>query len=192
MGQSMQKLTIGNVEKKKAKEIGPIIDNCYDRFFANTAEWNLTNFYHAVSLTVEEINKKIGGTQLRLPSEEVIKKAFKPVLEEQVIINRRYFFWTSRSLSMVPRKTSLNREEHHKGKESEITKEEFGKILRDVVLSSGIVGTGATDILYYIFGVPATALFLKKGLLPNLVPNEIFIPGVTSATVFFLAKFNKI
>lgn len=81
---------------------------------------------------------------------------------------------------------------HHKGKGKSLTKEEFQKILQDAIVETGFTGIGAKDILLYIFGVPATALLIKQGLIPKALPNEIFIPVVTSATVFVLAKLNKI
>ncbi|KAL0346167.1 UNVERIFIED_CONTAM: hypothetical protein Sradi_4448000 [Sesamum radiatum] len=66
------------------------------------------------------------------------------------------------------------------------------KILQEVILDTGLTSIAAKDMLFYLFGVPATALFLKQRLAPKLVPNEAFIPIVTSATVFLLAKLNKI
>lgn len=74
-----------------------------------------------------------------------------------------------------------------------MTREEFQKILQDILITdSGFTGLGAKDTLVYIFGVPLAALFVKQKLFPRAVPNEVFIPGVTSATVFALAKLNKI
>ncbi|KAL6532874.1 hypothetical protein OROGR_013834 [Orobanche gracilis] len=81
---------------------------------------------------------------------------------------------------------------HHQGKGKLLTKEEFEKILKKVILDTGVTNIGAKDILLYLFGVPATALFLKQKIVPNLIPNEVFIPAITSATVFLLAMLNKI
>ena len=61
-----------------------------------------------------------------------------------------------------------------------------------MILESGFSGIGAIDICFYIFGVPLAALFIKQGIMPRAIPNEIFIPAVTSAAVFVLAKLNKI
>ena len=61
-----------------------------------------------------------------------------------------------------------------------------------MILESGFSGIGAIDICFYIFGVPLTALFIKQGIMPRAIPNEIFIPAVTSAAVFALAMLNKI
>lgn len=59
-------------------------------------------------------------------------------------------------------------------------------------METGVAGIGAKDFILYIFGVPATALFIKQRIIPRAIPNEIFIPVITSATVFVLAKLNKI
>lgn len=72
-----------------------------------------------------------------------------------------------------------------KGKGKSLTQEEFQKILEVVILDTGVSGMGAKDMFLYLFGVPLIALFLKQ------IPNGVFIPGVTSATVFLLAKLNK-
>ncbi|GAB2210093.1 hypothetical protein Droror1_Dr00015346 [Drosera rotundifolia] len=94
----------------------------------------------------------------------------------------------------VPKTTTLEQtyDKHHQGKGKSLTKEEFQRILQDVIMDTGFTGIGAKDTLFYIFGVPSAALFLKQAVIPKLIPNEIFIPGVTSATVFVLAKLNKI
>jgi hypothetical protein len=74
-----------------------------------------------------------------------------------------------------------------------LTKDEFEKIFRQVITRTGFTGIGgAKDTLLYIFGVPVTAFFIKQRVIPRAIPNEIFIPGITSATVFILAKLNKI
>ncbi|KAK6151329.1 hypothetical protein DH2020_013964 [Rehmannia glutinosa] len=156
MGQSLNKF--GN-EEKKEKEIGPVIEECYDKYFANTMDWSSADFYHAVCQTIEEINKTLGSTQLRVPKTSTLEHAYK---------------------------------KHHQGKGKFLKKEEFEKILKEVILDTGVTNIGAKDMLFYLFGVPATALFLKQRLVPKLIPNEAFIPLVTSATVFLLAKLNKI
>ncbi|KAL3819703.1 hypothetical protein ACJIZ3_005608 [Penstemon smallii] len=94
----------------------------------------------------------------------------------------------------VPKTITLEHayQKHHQGKGKYLTKEEFQKILQEVILDTGVTNVGAKDMLFYLFGVPATALFFKQRLIPKLIPNDVFIPGVTSATVFLLAKFNKI
>ncbi|KAF6146031.1 hypothetical protein GIB67_033390 [Kingdonia uniflora] len=160
MGQSMMKLANGAAEGKKAKDIGPIVEEYYNANIAeNSKDWKSTDFYQAVCEIVEEVNKNIDGTQLRVPNRNVLEKAFN---------------------------------DHREGKTKSLTKEEFGKILKDVIFDAGFIGTGSKDIILYIYGVPAISLFIKQLLIPTVIPNDVFIPGVTAATVFLLAKLNKI
>ncbi|KAB2006611.1 hypothetical protein ERO13_D11G322700v2 [Gossypium hirsutum] len=73
----------------------------------------------------------------------------------------------------------------------EISKEGFQEVLQEVLIESGFSGLGAKDIFLYLFGVPVTALMIKRQA--NLkIHDDIFIPAITSATVFLLAKLNKI
>ncbi|XP_061367565.1 uncharacterized protein LOC133310618 [Gastrolobium bilobum] len=81
--------------------------------------------------------------------------------------------------------------EHHQGK-GKLTKQEFQEIMKEMVKKSGLTGMGAKDALLYIFGVPVTALFVKQKVMPQAIPNEFFIPGITSLTVLILAALNKI
>lgn len=83
-------------------------------------------------------------------------------------------------------------QENHKVKNKSLTKDEFAKILQQVIKETGFSGVGAKDTLIYIFGVPITALFIKQAVMPHAVRNDYFIPGITSATVLVLAKLNKI
>lgn len=80
--------------------------------------------------------------------------------------------------------------EIRKGKS--LTREEFHKMLREIIIETKVTGSGAKDIFLYLFGVPVTALFIKQSVIPQAMPNEIFIPGITSATVFLLAKLHMI
>ncbi|KAF7147495.1 hypothetical protein RHSIM_Rhsim03G0039700 [Rhododendron simsii] len=159
MGQSLMKFAPGS-EENKAKEIGPIIESCYDTYFSGKDKiQSSADFFQAVCETIGEINKKLGSTQFRVPKSETLRQVY---------------------------------EKHHQGKGKTLTKEEFQKILQDVVMESGVSGIGAKDLILYIFGVPVTALFIKQRIIPGALPNEIFIPVITSATVFVLAKLNKI
>ncbi|CAH9134865.1 unnamed protein product [Cuscuta epithymum] len=143
----------------KGREIGPIISECYDKYFVDTVNWNIADFCHAICQIVEDINSSIGSTQIRMPTTETLKQAYM---------------------------------KHHKEEGKKLSKEEFEKILREIIMDTGVTGIGAKDILFYLFGVPVTALLFKQRLLPNAIPNEVFIPAITSATVFLLAKLNKI
>ncbi|KAH0882008.1 hypothetical protein HID58_058104 [Brassica napus] len=74
-----------------------------------------------------------------------------------------------------------------------IPKEEFQKLLQDVLIGAGFTGVGGIkEFLLFIFGVPAFAVFLKNRIGPTFIPNDLFTPAVTSATVFLLAKLKKI
>ncbi|KAI3865540.1 hypothetical protein MKW92_046412 [Papaver armeniacum] len=66
------------------------------------------------------------------------------------------------------------------------------KMVKDLVFDTGFKGSGAKDIILYMYGVPITLLFIKNAIMPTAIPNDMFIPAVTSATVYALAKFNKI
>lgn len=64
--------------------------------------------------------------------------------------------------------------------------------MKNLVKKPGFTGIGAKEAIFYIFGVPLTALLVKQRIMPQAVADEIFIPGVTSLTVFTLAALNKI
>ncbi|XP_019187853.1 PREDICTED: uncharacterized protein LOC109182204 [Ipomoea nil] len=158
MGQSLKKM--GNDDDDmKGRDIQPIIEDCYDKYFVNTENWTCADFCHAICQTVEEINTSVRSTQIRVPKTETLDRAFH---------------------------------NHHKGKGKKLSREEFQKILQEIIMDTGVTGIGAKDILFFLFGVPVTTLFFKQRLFPTAVPNEVFIPAVTSATVFLLAKLNKI
>ncbi|XP_047310422.1 uncharacterized protein LOC124914009 [Impatiens glandulifera] len=167
MGQSLNKQSSGSGggggEIIKGNEIVSIIKKCYDeQLLADFGKEDVAEFYHAVSHTIQEINKNIGTTQIRVPDIASLQQIY---------------------------------EKHHQGNgDRAVTNEEFENILKDVILKSGISGirAGAKDFLMFIFGVPATTLFIKQRIAPTAIPNSIFIPLVTSATVFVLAKLNKI
>lgn len=86
----------------------------------------------------------------------------------------------------------VNQKDDEQGIGKSMTKDEFKKILQVVILESGIANAVAKEMVLYVYGVPITALFIKQCLVPNLIPNHVFIPAVTSATVFVLAKLSKI
>ncbi|KAK7290781.1 hypothetical protein RIF29_05463 [Crotalaria pallida] len=75
MGQSLKKLAPGT-EEKKIKEIGPIIDKCYDEYFKDGSKKNFAEFYRGVCWIVEEINHKLGNTQFKVPKTEALQEAY--------------------------------------------------------------------------------------------------------------------
>lgn len=108
-------------------------------------------------------------------------------------MKKRLLFSSIRMLERLMEGEDLfHLQKYHQGKGKALTKEEFQKILQAVILDTGVSGMGAKDMLLYIFGVPLTAVFLKQQIIPGAIRNDIFIPAVTSATVFLLAKLNKI
>ncbi|KAJ4979148.1 hypothetical protein NE237_009928 [Protea cynaroides] len=96
MGQAIKKLSTGREEGYKAKEIGPIIDQCYDSLFGDTTKiHNLADFYHAISQTIEEINTKLGNIQFHVPSTEALEKVFKDHIQSKDC-GSHLFFWADR------------------------------------------------------------------------------------------------
>jgi hypothetical protein len=82
---------------------------------------------------------------------------------------------------------------HNLGQGKKLSKDEFQKLLQEVLIGVGFTGVGGVkEFLLFIFGVPAIAVFIKNRIAPTSVPNDLFIPAITSATVFLLAKLNKI
>ncbi|MCD7472057.1 hypothetical protein HAX54_012944 [Datura stramonium] len=156
MGQSLKKFPNG---EQSNNNNGPMIEECYKSHFKNIEKWSLAEFCHAVCLTVEDINEKLGSTQFRMPKIETLERLYK-----------KYQICRGKSL----------------------TEEDYHKMLHEIILDTKVTGSGAKDILLYLFGVPVTALFIKQSVIPQAMPNEIFIPGVTSATVFLLAKLHMI
>ncbi|XP_063948910.1 uncharacterized protein LOC108220727 isoform X1 [Daucus carota subsp. sativus] len=187
MGQSLKKQGNGE-ETLKEKEIRAITEKCYDAYFADPdKDYSSAEFFFAVSRTVEEINKMIGSTQIRVPSAATLEDAFNICMKERILCS---------SVKMLKRlmegEDLFDLQKYHQDKGKALTKEEFQKILQAVILDTGVSGMGAKDMLLYIFGVPLTAVFLKQQIIPGAIRNDVFIPAVTSATVFLLAKLNKI
>lgn len=73
-----------------------------------------------------------------------------------------------------------------------LKREEYHKMLVEIIRETKITGLGAKDVLLYLFGVPFITLFIKQSVIPQAIPNYIFVPAVTSATVFLLAKLHMI
>ncbi|CAN1148110.1 hypothetical protein LINPERPRIM_LOCUS37896 [Linum perenne] len=166
MGQSLMKFAPGS-EQNKGKDIGAVIEECYDKYFADTTkELSSADFYAAVCLTIEEINKKLNSTQFRIPDTQKLNHVYK---------------------------SHYNDDHSNKDKRKKtLSREEFQKVLEEIIISAGFTGFGSKNIFFYIFGVPAAAMFIKQRISPTILPNEVFIPVITSSTVLILAKLNKI
>ncbi|XP_021297397.1 uncharacterized protein LOC110426497 [Herrania umbratica] len=143
---------------KKGKEIDSVIEKCYQTYFKDKKDWTSAKFYGAVCETVEEINKKLGSTQLSVPKTTTLELAY---------------------------------ERYKEAAKGELSKEEFQGILQEVLIETGFTGIGAKDILFYLFGIPVTGLMIKKRAALK-IHDDLFIPAITSATVFLLAKLKKI
>ncbi|XP_022842056.1 uncharacterized protein LOC111365752 [Olea europaea var. sylvestris] len=151
--------------------------------------------------------KKMGNEENKISEiETIIEKCYEKYFENQIFeclpdfyhavcqavedINKKIGSTSFR----VPKTTTLKEayNKHHKRGEKNLTKEEFQRILQDIIMDTGVTGIGAKDVFFYMFGVPSTAQIIKQMLIPKAIPNELFIPVVTSVTVFLLAKLNKI
>ncbi|XP_060177562.1 uncharacterized protein LOC132607557 [Lycium barbarum] len=151
MGEAISKIFLGREEVVDEE----IIELCYNKYFRQT----VANFYQAICLTVEEINRRQGSTQFRIPSATVIERIRKKCKIKEGI---------------------------------PLKKEKVREIISELTHETAITGLGATDTLFYLFGVPATALFNKRRIKPQAISDDVFIPGVTSATILVLSKFNRI
>ncbi|KAG5083310.1 hypothetical protein JHK84_053348 [Glycine max] len=168
MGLSLPKLAPGSTpnshlagaDKKKHEELVPIIEEIYKEKVKNAKEFS--EFYHAVCEIVEQLNEKLGNTQIKLPETKAIEKEYR------------------------------KRRGDNDTDKKPLTKAEFQEIMQNLVKTSGFTGIGAKEAILCIFGVPLAALFIKQRVMPEAVRDEFFIPGVTSATVFTLAALNKI
>ncbi|KAK3446562.1 uncharacterized protein LOC104444162 [Eucalyptus grandis] len=162
--------TLGGTGEKSAKEFEPIIEKCYEKYVDEKEKVEAGNKEKAEELGLADFYHLVCETV-----EEINKK----------LGNTQF---------CVPKVSTLDHVylTHHQGKGKSLTKEEFQTIMQEVIVDTGVTGFGAKDIFFYLFGVPVTALFIKQRVAPDAVPNEIFIPGITSLTVFVLAKINKI
>ncbi|KAJ8477476.1 hypothetical protein OPV22_021203 [Ensete ventricosum] len=82
----------------------------------------------------------------------------------------------------------------HTREGNSLLKEEFKNIIKDVItFESFSMGKGALETIFFIFGAPICAFFLKR-FIPGAasVSDDILIPTVTSGTVILLAKTNRL
>ncbi|CAH8265531.1 unnamed protein product [Arabidopsis lyrata] len=161
MGQALD--TAKGKGEVDGKDLEAMVENCYRKRLEeqnDDQEWSFGDFYRIVAEAVEEINRRLGGTQLKVPSVEKLQQAY---------------------------------EIHNLGEGKKLSKDEFQKLLQEVLIGAGFTGVGGVkEFLLFIFGVPAIAVFIKNRIAPTSIPNDLFIPAITSATVFLLAKLNKI
>ncbi|KAJ6332165.1 hypothetical protein OIU76_010537 [Salix suchowensis] len=165
MGQSLKKLAPGSDENKE-REIGQIIEDSYEKYFGE-----------------EAINKS---------SREVTTSASYFTRAVCEIVEQINTSLNSTQLRL-PEVETLKKiyKDHSLDKGQELGKEEFQKILQEIIIHSGFTGFGSKDTILFIFGIPLITFFIKQRVAPKSIPNEVFIPGVTSASVYLLAKLNK-
>ncbi|GLT95819.1 hypothetical protein SLE2022_134810 [Rubroshorea leprosula] len=193
----------------KSNEFDSIVERCYQTHFADGKDLTSADFYRAVCETVEEINKKLGSTQFNVPKTTTLKLVFKKHQDALKKVTEKVTeeVSTDKATEKVREEVATDKaaekvtDEVAKDKSTEkvtdekllFTKEMFEEVLQEVVVESGFsAGFGAKDMLTYIFGIPMTALLIKQRFGPKTIPNDLFIPAITSATVFLLAKLQKI
>ncbi|KAL0861978.1 hypothetical protein Bca101_041096 [Brassica carinata] len=119
-------LNMAKGNEVNAEDLEAMSENCNRKRLEEqndgAQEWSFGDFYRIVAEAVEEINRKFGGTQLKVPS--------------------------------VMR--------HNFGGGKKIPKEEFQKLLQEVLIGAGITGVRVKEFLFFIFGVPAFSVFLKN------------------------------
>ncbi|KAJ6408373.1 hypothetical protein OIU84_011646 [Salix udensis] len=151
-------------DENKEREIGQIIEGSYEKYFG------------------EEAIKK--------SSREVTTSYFTRAVCEIVEQINTSLNSTQLRLPEVEKLEGIY-EKHFLNKGQQLEKEEFQKILQEIIIHSGFTGFGSKDTILFIFGIPLITYFIKQRVAPKSIPNEVFIPGVTSASVYLLAKLNK-
>ncbi|KAI9121350.1 hypothetical protein K1719_008383 [Acacia pycnantha] len=166
MGQSFKKATSAGNDFVKKKE--DIMRERYNAFLKDNEELLKDNkdsnkikseFYRAICLTVEELNRAQGYTQVKTIEESTLRDLYNKCGKDG----------TGRP-----------------------TEDDFVKMMATLEHKLEFTAFGVKETLLYIFGVPASATFIKNALMPSLVSNEVLIPSMTSLTVLVLTKLNKI
>ncbi|CAA7388511.1 unnamed protein product [Spirodela intermedia] len=171
MGQAMGKLmasetgTEENLRNHLRKFVVEYLEENHKKFeqlMESNSEQKPNLFYHFVYKIVEEINARSGAIQYDMPNFDRFKSIFKEV---------------------------------HPDEKRKLTKEEFRKFFEKAVgFQSVQAGQGFKEILLLILGVPVVATFAKRAMLGknSQISDDVLIPVVTSATVVYLAKSNKL
>ncbi|XP_020585982.1 uncharacterized protein LOC110028467 [Phalaenopsis equestris] len=173
MGQVLRKPKPGDKDDlllKEQLEIKKLIHEELDEKFASIESTikSLDDFYQVIYEFVEILSEKKGAMQYKLPAKESLRKEVTAVLDNRGVLAN---------------------------KNLPLTKEEVKKVIQNVIkIENFQIGQGAKDIFLYIFGVPVVSLLAKR-IIPGptaSIPDELFIPAVTSGTIIFLAKTNRI
>lgn len=177
MGQSLKKLASGS-EENKEREIGHIIEINYEKYFGEEAIKKMQSAHDPQSPSQE-------------PSKEEITSAPYFIRAVCEIVQEINISLKSTQLRL-PDAENLRDIYSKLDKGKHLEKDDFQKIIREVIIHSGFTGFGSKDTFLFIFGIPLITYFIKQRVAPKSIPNEVFIPGVTSASVYLLAKLNKI
>ncbi|XP_028761468.1 uncharacterized protein LOC114720042 [Neltuma alba] len=153
----------------------------------------------------QRLNKLTSGGEDSQKKEELMKECYEKYLKDKTDCKPGEFYRaicdaveklnSKRGYTQVRALNAdeLEKQYKHYCKGDKPTDEEFRKMMKEILEEKiEVTGVGLKDTLLYIFGVPASATFIKNALMPSLVSNEVLIPGLTSLTVLVLAKLNKI
>ncbi|KAI0531278.1 hypothetical protein KFK09_000831 [Dendrobium nobile] len=128
----------------------------------------MDDFCHVIYEIVELLSEKKGAMQFKLPTKKNLKKEVDAVLDKRGAFANKSF---------------------------PLDNQELKQVIQNVIkIEYFQIGKGAKDIFLYIFGVPVVGLLAKR-IIPGptaSIPDEIFIPAVTSGTIILLAKTNRI
>ncbi|XP_028551741.1 uncharacterized protein LOC110109722 [Dendrobium catenatum] len=193
--------------QKEQLDIKRLIQDVLDAKFTSlesTIE-TMDDFYHVIYEIVELLSEKKGAMQFKLPTKKNLKKEvdvsdffytnttqashFSNIYHSLYRIIRTYNS-TSSSLQAV-----LDKRGAFANKSFPLNNQELKQVIQNVIkIEYFQIGKGAKDIFLYIFGVPVVGLLAKR-IIPGptaSIPDEIFIPAVTSGTIILLAKTNRI
>uniref|UniRef100_A0A6N2JZT1 Uncharacterized protein n=1 Tax=Salix viminalis TaxID=40686 RepID=A0A6N2JZT1_SALVM len=157
-----------------------------------------SSYFKARALNFEVVDELLG--ELSILSKETGAKERSDENKEreigQIIEDSYEKYFGEAAINKLSREVTTSdsyftRADHYLNKGQKLKKEEFQNILQKIIIQSGFTGFGSKDTILFIFGIPLITYFIKQRVAPKSIPNEVFIPGVTSASVYLLAKLNK-
>ncbi|KAH0470972.1 hypothetical protein IEQ34_000695 [Dendrobium chrysotoxum] len=171
MGQAFRKLKPGQEDllQKEQLDIKKLIQDVLDQEFTNLASTIKTvdDFYHVIYEIVELLNEKKGAMQFKLPT-------IKSLQEEVAAVQKKRGAYAVQS--------------------DYLNHQELKEVILNVINIEDFQIGRAKDIFLFIYGVPVVGLLAKR-IIPGptaYIPDEIFIPAMTSGTIILLAKTNRI
>ncbi|KAI5583682.1 hypothetical protein BDE02_06G031400 [Populus trichocarpa] len=167
-------------EENKEREIGHIIESKYEKYFGEEANKKMHSAHDPQSSSHEPSKEEITSAPYFIRAVcEIVQEINISLKSTQLRLP------DAENLREIYIKHSLDKGKH-------LEKDDFQKIIQEVIIHSGFTGFGSKDTFLFIFGIPLITYFIKQRVAPKSIPNEVFIPGVTSASVYLLAKLNKI